>query len=71
MIAWLILVFWMCAILSRPKNPAHTIILIAITQLLWGIYDLSIQEYAQSIPFFLYFLWISLHLFGPHQVSQR
>lgn len=71
MIDWMILGLWACAVLSPIRNHPQTLLLIAIVELLWGAYDLSIQEYAQSIPFFFYFLSTSFYLFDLRQEIPR
>ena len=59
MIDWVILSLWGYAVLCTSKSREHTLILFSIVDLLWGIYDLSIAEYAQSIPFLIGFLLIA------------
>jgi hypothetical protein len=56
MIDWMILALWAGAVLLPSKNRSRTIVLVSIVELCWGMYDLSIGEFAQSIPFFVYFL---------------
>ena len=60
MIDWLILALWVYVFLLPTKNHSLTLIYVSIVELLWGIYDLSIGEYAQSIPFFFYFFSTAL-----------
>ena len=56
MIDWVILSLWGYAVLWPSKSRVHTLLLLSIVDLLWGVYDLSIAEYAQSIPFLFYSL---------------
>jgi|GEM_PF-5061626 len=59
MIDWVILSLWGYAVLWPSKSREHTLLLLSIVDLLWGVYDLSIAEYAQSIPFLFGFLLIA------------
>lgn len=59
MIDWVILSLWGYAVLWPSKSREHTLFLFSIVDLLWGVYDLSIAEYAQSIPFLFGFFLIA------------
>jgi hypothetical protein len=54
MIDWLILALWAYSVLIPIKNRSQALFLVSIVEILWGFYDISISEYAQSIPFFCY-----------------
>lgn len=56
MIDWMILALWAYAVLWPAKSRALTLLSISIVEFLWGVYDLSIGEFAQCIPFFFYSL---------------
>ena len=56
MIDWAILILWAYAMLWPVKSRAQTLLLISTVEFLWGVYDLSIGEFAQCIPFFFYSL---------------
>lgn len=56
MIDWAILCLWAYTVLWPSKSRFHTLLLVSIVEVLWGVYDLSIGEYAQCIPFFFYAL---------------
>ncbi len=53
MIDWGILALWAYTFLVPAKTVQMRLLAISIVELLWGIYDLSIEEYAQSIPLLL------------------
>lgn len=58
MVDWIILLLWMCIFLLPPKRSPARLFAMSAGELLWGLYDLSIGEYAQAIPFLLQFLMI-------------
>lgn len=71
MIDWMILGLWAYAVLSPIRSHPRTLFLIAIVEFLWGAYDVCIQEYAQSIPFFFYSLTTLNHFLHPRLEKQK
>lgn len=70
MIDWMILALWVCTFLLPPKTVPGRLLAISTVELLWGLYDLSIGEYAQAIPFLIQFLMILSISVKRHQEAQ-